>query len=154
MRYESGRPLHITMNNDLGNFLFNGEKRPNRASGVGAYAGGKFDPNSTSYFNPAGWTDPGPLQFGNAPRRDGSVRGFPTYSEDASLFKIFPIRERLKLRFESEFGNIFNRVDFCDPNTNWSSGNFTGKPGGGSFGQVSTQCNQPRSIQFALRLTF
>jgi hypothetical protein len=154
MRYESGRPLHITMNNDLGNFLFNGEKRPNRASGVGGYAGGKFDPNSTSYFNPAAWTDPGPLQFGNAPRRDGSVRGFPTYSEDASLFKVFPIRERLKLRFESEFGNIFNRVDFCDPNTNWSSGNFTGKPGGGSFGQVSTQCNQPRSIQFALRLTF
>jgi carboxypeptidase family protein len=154
MRYESGRPLNIFMNNDLGGFLFNGQKRPNRASGVGALSSGKFDPNATSYFNPAAWSDPGSLQFGNAPRRDGSVRGFPTYNEDANLFKVFPIRERLKLRFEGEFGNIFNRVDFCDPNTNWSAGNFNGTPSGGNFGQVSTQCNQPRSIQFALKLTF
>ena len=80
-----------------------------------------------------------------APRSDGSARGFHTYSEDMNLFKVFPIRERLKLRFESEFGNIFNRVRFCDPNTNWSAG---------SFGKVSTQCNQPRSIQFAVRFTF
>ena len=43
------------------------------------------------------------------------------------------------------FGNIFNRTLFCDPNTNLSSG---------AFGQVSTQCNQPRSIQFALRYDF
>jgi len=146
MRYESGRPLNIFMNNDLGGFLFNGQKRPNRVSGSSGLASGPFDPNGTAgYFNPAAWSDPGPLQFGNAPRRDGSVRSFPTYNEDLSLFKVFPIRERLKMRFESEFGNIFNRVDFCDPNTNFSAG---------SFGRVSTQCNQPRSIQFALRLSY
>ncbi len=146
MRYEGGRPLNVSMNNDLGGFLFNGQKRPNRVSGVGAYSTGHFDPNTMSYFNPAAWTDPGPLQFGNAPRNDGNARGFPTYSEDMNLFKVFPIRERLKLRFESEFGNIFNRVRFCDPNnTNWSAG---------SFGSVNTQCNQPRSIQFAVRFTF
>ena len=43
------------------------------------------------------------------------------------------------------FGNIFNRTLFCDPNTNWSAG---------SFGTVNTQCNQPRSIQFAVRFDF
>jgi hypothetical protein len=156
MRYESGRPLNVFMNNDLGGFLFNGGKRPNRAKGVSAYHSGSFDPNATGYFNIAAWTDPGPLQFGNAPRSDGSARGFPTYSEDINLFKVFPIRERLRLRFESQFGNIFNRVRFCDPgggSLNWSAGAFAG-PGTGSFGQVSTQCNQPRSIQFAVRFTF
>ena len=152
MRYESGRPLNIFMNNDLAGFLFNGGKRPNRVKGVSAHHTGTFDPNANSYFNIAAWTDPGPLQFGNAPRSDGSARGFPTYSEDMNLFKVFPIRERLQLRFESEFGNIFNRVRLCDPNTNWSSGACRSRHG--NFGQVSTQCNQPRSIQFAVRFTF
>ena len=145
MRYESGRPLNIFMTNGLALLLFNGQKRPNRVKGASGLASGHFDPNTGSYFNSAGWADPGPLQFGNAPRNDGSARSFPTYNEDASLFKIFPIRERMKLRFEAEFGNIFNRVDFCDPNRNFSAG---------SFGTVNTQCNQPRSIQFALRLNF
>jgi hypothetical protein len=135
------------MNNDLGGFLFNGQKRPDRAKGVSAVRRGS-NPlvNGYSYFNAAAWTDPGPLAFGNAPRRDGSVRSFPTYNEDLNLFKVFQLKERLNLRFESQFGNIFNRTDFCDPNTNFSAG--------GGFGQVSTQCNQPRSIQFALKLSF
>jgi hypothetical protein len=147
LRYESGRPLNIFMNNDLGNLLFNGQKRPNRAKGVSPVKGGS-NPLVTgySYFNAAAWTDPGPLAFGNAPRRDGSARSFPTYNEDLNLFKVFQIKERLNLRFETQFGNIFNRTDFCDPNTNFSAGS--------GFGQVSTQCNQPRSIQFALKLNY
>ena len=78
-------------------------------------------------------------------RRDGSVRAFPTYNEDLNLFKVFPIKERLNLRFEAQFGNVFNRTDFCDPNAFF---------GPASFGTVSTQCNQPRSIQFGLRLNY
>jgi hypothetical protein len=146
LRYESGRPLNITMNNDLGGFLFNTQKRPNRlAKANGVIDTSNFDPNAQSYFLKSGWADPGPLQFGNAPRRDGTIRGFPTYGEDMSVFKNFPIRERAKVRFEAQFGNIFNRTDFCDPDTNFSDA---------SFGQVNTQCNQPRSIQFGLRLDF
>ena len=147
LRYESGRPFNITMSNDLGGFLFNGQKRPNRAAGVDAVASrsGGFDPNVDRYFNPAAWTDPGPLQFGNAVRRDGTVRGFPTYSEDLNIFKVFPMADQSKMRVEASIGNIFNRVMFCDPNTNWSSA---------SFGSVNTQCNQPRSVQFALRYDF
>jgi hypothetical protein len=147
LRYESGRPLNITMSNDLGGFLFNGQKRPNRAAGAEAIASwdGNFDPNSDRYFNPAAWSDPGPLQFGNAPRRDGTVRSFPVYSEDLNLFKVFPLPNGHRFRFETMFGNIFNRTLFCDPNQNWSAS---------SFGQVNTQCNQPRSIQLAVRYDF
>ena len=134
------------MANDLGGFLFNSQKRPNRVSGVEAVAAnGDFDPNTDRYFNPAAWTDPGPLQFGNAARRDDTVRDFPNYSEDLNIFKVFPMADQRKLRFEASIGNLFNRVFFCSPNTNWSSA---------AFGSVNTQCNQPRSVQFALRFDF
>jgi hypothetical protein len=147
LRYESGRPFNITMDNNLGGFLFNGQKRPNRNPGVEAVAAGSdFDPNTDSYFNPDAWSDPGPLNFGNTPRRDTTVRGFPIYSEDINIFKVFPLQGDTKLRFQASVGNLLNRTLFCDPgNANWSSG---------SFGSVNTQCNQPRSIQFALRYDF
>jgi hypothetical protein len=146
IRYESGRPLGITMNNDLGGLLFNGQKRPNRASGTDAVAAsGDFDPTTDNYFNRNAWTDPGPLQFGNAPRADGTVRGFPNHSEDVNVFKEFRLGDEKKFRFEMDFGNLFNRTLFCDPNTNWSSP---------AFGTVNTQCNQPRSVQFAFRFDF
>ena len=83
------------MNNDLGGLLFNGQKRPNRVAGVdGVAADGDFDPNTDRYFDRAAWTDPGPLPFGNAPKRDGTVRGFPVYSEDLNIFKVFPLPQR------------------------------------------------------------
>jgi hypothetical protein len=147
LRYESGRPLNIFMNNDLGGFLFNGQKRPNRAKGTGGVASrsGNFNPATQNYFNHDAWEDPGALEMGNAPRRDDSVRGFPTYSEDVNIFKVFRLHERLTMKFESQFGNLFNRTDFCDPDTNFSAG---------SFGKVFTQCNSPRSIQFGLRFDF
>ncbi len=94
---------------------------------------------------PGGWADPGPLAFGNAPRRDGTARGFANFSEDFSLIKDTRITDRVKFRLEAQFGNAFNRVLFCDPNTNWSSG---------EFGQVFSQCNTPRSIQFGAKLDF
>ena len=146
LRYESGRPFNITMANDLGGLLFNGQKRPNRVSGTeGVAASGDFDPNTQRYFNSAAWSNPGPLQFGNAPKRDTTVRGFRNFSEDMNIFKVFPLRDQMKLRFEVSIGNLLNRTLFCDPNANWSAG---------SFGQISTQCNQPRSVQLAARFDF
>ena len=146
LRYESGRPLNITMNNDLGGLLFNSQKRPDRASDAGAVAAsGSFDPTTDNYFNRSAWTDPGPLKFGSAPRNDGTVRGFPNYSEDMNLFKEFRLGEPKKLRFEMDIGNLFNRTLFCNPNTNWSSS---------AFGTVNTQCNQARSVQFAVRFEY
>jgi hypothetical protein len=108
-------------------------------------ATGDFDPNTDRYFDRAAWTDPGPLQFGNAPRRDTTVRGFPNYSEDLNIFKAFMLGDQKKLRTEVSIGNLFNRVLFCDPNANWSQA---------AFGSVNTQCNQPRSVQFALRFDY
>jgi len=142
-RYQSGRPLGIGMANDMGGLLFNWTKRPNKVgSGYGS-----FTKNVTvdRYLDPNSWADPGPLTFGSAPRMDADVRTFPLYAEDVNLVKdTYVWAEKLKLRFEAQFGNIFNRTFFCPPNTNWSDA--------AGFGTVSSQCNIPRRIQFGLRL--
>jgi Carboxypeptidase regulatory-like domain/TonB dependent receptor len=165
LRYESGRPLNITMDNHvfdptcnnnagcnvgLGNILFNPQKRPDRVKGSSAIAkqvGSYYNPLIQNYFNTAGWTDTGTNPFGNAPRADGTARGFPTYNEDMTVFKNFVLKEPLTMKFEAQFGNIFNRTDFCNPSTFWS-------PGPATFGSVNTQCNYPRSIQFGLKFSY
>ena len=78
LRYESPRPLRITMNNDLSGILFNGLKRPNVVSNANPEPINRsdFDPNRDRYLNKAAWSDPGPLQFGNTPREDAHIRGF------------------------------------------------------------------------------
>jgi hypothetical protein len=144
-RYESGRPLRITMNNDLGGLLFNTEKRPNRVGGDAVTNNGDFDPLTDNFFNTNGWQDPGPLQFGNAQRADGTVRGFKVFNEDLTVSKSFPLKGDFRMRFEASVGNIFNRTTFCAPNTNFSSP---------AFGTVNTQCNQARSVQFGLRFDY
>jgi hypothetical protein len=145
MRYESGRPLSITMNNDLGGLIFNNQKRPNKTGTEGKADFGDFDPFTDRYFNNSAWADPGPLQFGNAPKRDGDVRGFANVTDDINIFKVFPIGPEKRLRFEAQFGNVFDLTVYCGPNTNWSSP---------AFGQVVTQCNTARSIQFGFRFDY
>jgi hypothetical protein len=143
LRYESGRPLTITMNNDLGGLLFNTQKRPNKTGTDGRLD--FSDPFTDRYLATAGWADPGPLRFGSTPERDGDVRGFRNFSEDINIFKTFPMGGDRELRFEVQVGNLFDRITYCTPNTNWSSGDF---------GRVFTQCNTPRSLQFGFKYQF
>jgi hypothetical protein len=85
------------------------------------------------------------VRFGNAPRVDSGVRLDSTNNWDFSIAKNTPITERLNLRFTAEFYNAFNRPRFGAP------GNQVGNP---LFGLVTSQVNQPRAIQFGLRLDF
>ena len=121
------------------------DRRPNRTGEDGIADFGEFDPFEDRYYNPAGWVNPGPLQFGNAPERDGDVRGFMNISEDVNIFKVFPFNDQRKLRFEAQIGNLFNRTVYCGPASNWSNANF---------GQVFTQCNTARSVQLGFRFDF
>jgi hypothetical protein len=133
------------MANDMGGFLFNGVKFPDKV-GPGLGTTSNFDPAVDTYLRSSGWADPGPLTFGNATRRDPQVRGFPYYTESLNVSKdTWLIDERLKLRFEAQANNILNRHHYCDPNTNWSSS---------AFGQVFGQCDIPRQLQFSLRVEF
>lgn len=65
---------------------------------------------------------------------------------DASMFKVFPIREETTFEIRGEFFNVLNSPIFGTPNT--SIGNT-------SFGTVSmTQVNDPRYGQLTARLNF
>jgi len=162
--YSSGRPLSITMPNSLGQFLFNYNRFPNKA---GSGLTGHFNnPRTDIYLNQLnqGWTDPGLTAngapaFGNAPRMDAGVRGFPVYNEDLSVFKDTYFGEERYVRFSAQAGNILNRQFWCPvdqfwipPTTDPVTGNLV--PGNSNFGKTSSQCNIPRRIQFGLQVFF
>jgi hypothetical protein len=64
------------------------------------------------------------------------------WNEDFSVFKYFDITERMKLRFTSDFFNLFNHPN--DKNPNGTTGLLN----------LSVQTNDPRIIQFSARLEF
>jgi hypothetical protein len=61
-----------------------------------------------------------------------------------ALAKATALGERLQLTLRAEFFNIFNNVQFSDPNTNINSP---------LFGQISSTA-APRIGQLAVRLSF
>jgi hypothetical protein len=71
---------------------------------------------------------------------------------DVSLFKTFPIHERMKLQFRAEAFNVTNTVWFPAANTTLTSPVF-----GQSVlatGGFSSTSNDPRSVQMSVRITF
>jgi hypothetical protein len=65
-----------------------------------------------------------------------------SWNVDGSLFKNFNLRESMRLRFTADFFNMFNHPNSGNPNAT------TG------LVDLSTQSNEPRIVQFSLRLTF
>ena len=63
---------------------------------------------------------------------------------DIGLHKNFPITPSVRLQFRAEAFNVFNRVNFDNPNGDRSSANF---------GRILT-AKDPRILQFALRASF
>lgn len=104
----------------------------------------------------AHWFDPsvftaGPSNYygyGNDSRTEPNLRADGSKNFDFGIFKntSFGPEGRLVLQFRTELFNAFNRVQFNPPNTSCC--------GGSSFGQITSQYNLPRVVQFALRLSF
>ncbi|MCI0389357.1 MAG: hypothetical protein MOB07_11425 [Acidobacteria bacterium] len=135
----SGTPLSISANNTAG--LFNPLTRPN-TNGKDPRLSGPVDQRLNKYFDTTVYTQPAPFTFGNAGatvnmRNDG-IRNF-----DLSLFKQFTPIERLRVQFRVEALNAFNTPRFGSPNTGVTSS---------TFGQITSQGNSPRQLQFGLKL--
>ena len=94
------------------------------------------------WFNPNAFHVVAPLTFGTSGRDIIASPAF--WNWDMSMFKSFPIKERLNLQFRAEFFNAFNQVRFNPPNLD-SSSPF--------FGQIQG-AQPPRILQFCLRLQF
>jgi Carboxypeptidase regulatory-like domain/TonB-dependent Receptor Plug Domain len=118
----------------------NNNERPDRVAGCNLYA----NQTKVQYINPACFAQPVMGQLGDASRVP--VFGPDFVNTDFSVIKQFKLPwESMGLNFRTEFFNLFNHAQFGQPANNFSA------PG---FGAVNSTVNNPRLIQFGLKLTF
>jgi hypothetical protein len=160
-RVTSGFPLFVVdSSNPSGvDFSYNGNTfdRPNEVG----------DPNSPgneggltgcptkihtlqNWFNPCAFAKAPAGELGTAPR--APVYGPRFVNTDFSVMKDFPIRETMKLQFRAEFFNLLNHAQFYLNGVGDTGEQDINTPS--SFGVSNNTVNNPRLVQFALRLNF
>ena len=106
--------------------------------------------NGTAFAGASG-TD-----FGNVGRN--VLRGPRQVNVDFSVIKRFPFREAKSVEFRAEFFNLFNQVNFINPIANLNAATIDQNTGRiidpGDFGRITATSNNPRLIQFALKVNF
>ncbi len=201
--WHTGHPLTITMNispDQLPDGNDQTTQRPDLVPGVPIFLPGGVQ-GHTFPINPAAFAPP-PLdltgvadasgncintcglvsRFGNAP--NGLIRALNVWQIDLALTKETRLTERVSMKFGAQIFNIFNHVQFGDPNPNNIQFNYTQAMDGsgnpipnswvlapaGSLGLIDTTNNfnnnndnaaspntgtgLPRQIQFMLRFEF
>jgi hypothetical protein len=140
--FQSGTPLQVSGGNSSGSF--DGTQRPNW-TGKNPSIGGAATKRLNRYFDTSQFTFNAPFTFGTAPRLIPTLFEQGIDDWDTSVIKDTTIRENIKVEFRAEAFNTFNRVQFSPPNLSINSS---------AFGVVSAQQNNPRTMQFGLRLKF
>lgn len=146
-RISSGFPDPlIDSNNQSGSFFQNGGNgnnwnRPDQIPGCNVYAAHH---KQNQYINSACFVAPPIGQLGNSNRVPITGPGF--VNTDFSVIKQFVLpRKEMGLNFRAEFFNLFNHAQFGLPVNDVSAV---------GFGSVNSTVNNPRLVQFALKLTF
>ncbi len=142
--FQSGTPLGFSSSSNITG-SYNGGSRPNVVAGCDKSISGSAQSRLNEWFNTSCFTAASAFTFGTEGRFDPNLRSAGIANWDFAVFKTTSLTERIKLQFRTEFFNLFNRVQFAQP------GLAQGNP---SFGVVSSQTNNPRLIQFALRTSF
>jgi hypothetical protein len=162
--WQSGKPFTIINSGNGGadnQLEADGQEHSYGNFAVPKNAGGNDRPNTignpnlshktlTEFFNTAAFA-PQPIgTIGNTQRN--SLTGPDFRHVDLSIFKDFPVTERVNIQFRVEAFNISNTPNFFIANNN--SGNQ--ELGNGAFGSISaTDPNYvPREIQFVLKVQF
>jgi len=150
---QSGLPLSLTYGgtNDLTS-LGAGSIRPNVVAGCNPNEPGSAEQKETrgEWFSLACFTAPATVfSFGNEPRVDPMLRAQGITNFDVALRRTIRFHERYGLEVRVETFNLSNHPRFTAPGT--SIGTSTA---GQIQATVGSQANQPRTLQFAMRLTF
>ena len=143
---QTGFPIALTTasNNthDMG-----GGSRPNYAASAcpnGYGESGSAESRLTEWFNISCFTAPPAYTFGNVSRTMPNLRTDGIHNLDLAMFKNFSLgTERFKLQLRGEAFNLLNTPQFGAPNTSLGSA---------TFGQITSQANNPRLIQVAGKL--
>jgi Carboxypeptidase regulatory-like domain len=143
----SGFPVPLIDSNNQSDVFFNNGgngndwNRPNQVAGCNLYAANH---SQNQWINPSCFVAPPAGELGDANRVPVSGPGF--VNTDFSVIKQFALpREGMGLNFRAEFFNLFNHAQFGMPINDISA------PG---FGSVNSTVNNPRVVQFGLKLTF
>jgi len=149
----SGFPVFVVdSNNSSGSAFLNGNAnsliRPDLVAGCNPNAG----PHTLNeWFNTACFAQPAPGELGTASR--APVTGPDFVNTDFSVIKQFKLPwENMGLSFRAEFFNLFNHAQFATPNS--TSSLATPDFNGAGFGSINATVNNPRLVQFGLKLTF
>ena len=146
MHYQSGSPLTATGSQALG---LNGSNVSRRGAFVAgqslAFNGTCANPKAICWVNPAAFALGSPLGAGDA--SIGDIIGPNFYEWDLSLRKVFnlPFREGMRLQFQADAFNAFNRVNWNNPNVS--------NAGSSTFGQI-TGSLPARVLQFGGKFIF
>jgi hypothetical protein len=144
-RVLSGFPVFVFNSFDNSGVNFNqGGNNYNRPDQI-------CDPKASSpklgeWFNTSCFAQAADGKLGDASRTP--VYGPDFVNTDFSVIKHFvlPYRDGMRLDFRAEFFNVFNHAQFGQPGADISTG--------ATFGVINTTVNNPRVIQFALKLNF
>jgi hypothetical protein len=105
-------------------------------------------PTLSAWFNASCFSQPAAGELGIANRTPLSGPDF--VNTDFSLMKHFAIREGMRLDFRTEFFNLFNHSQFGAPGGNGSGADFNTP----TFAVINYTVNNPRLVQFGLKLAF
>ncbi len=143
---QRGFPLKFTTSVNLTNSN-GGGSRPNVSSGCSTGLSGNAEARLSEWFNTSCFTQPPAFTFGDESRTDPTLRMQGINNFDFAVFKntTFGPEQKLGLEFRSEVFNLFNTPQFGPPGE---------ALGTAQFGVVSSQVNNPRLVQFSLRLKF
>jgi Carboxypeptidase regulatory-like domain len=103
-----------------------------------------------NWFNPCAFVSAPSGELGTANR--APVTGPDFVNTDFSLIKQFKLGERVGLNFRAEFFNLFNHAQFFLPGSSLTAMQDIESPS--TFAKVTQTVNNPRLVQFALKLTF
>jgi hypothetical protein len=162
-RATSGFPLFVVDSADESGtyFSYNGNTfqrpnqvgDPNQAGNEGGQTGCPTKIHTIqNWFNPCAFAKAPAGELGTAAR--APVYGPRFVNTDFSIIKDFPLpfREAMKLQFRAEFFNLFNHAQFYLDGYGGTGEQDINTPS--SFGVINNTVNNPRLIQFALRLNF
>jgi len=147
--WQAGRPFTIgARNSNVG--IGNAAERANLVAGqdpsLGLHVAQANARSGQPWFNINAFANPDPYTFGNSSRTLSRLRGDTYKTLDLSVHKYFQISQRIRSEFRAEAFNTLNMVVFSNPSTSLASPS--------SFGKVFGQDNQPRVVQFALRILY
>ena len=145
--FQEGFPLNIVAANDA-DHSFGGGLRPDVTAGCDKKISGSTQSKLNEYFNTSCFSEPAPFTYGTESRTDGGIRTPGVNNWDIALVKDTSVTERVSVQFRAEAFNLFNRVQFGPPGQIFTANSNS------AFGVITSQVNNPRLIQFGLRLNF